>query len=99
MQDLFSDYKIVEIGGGVSSSAAGKQFSDFGASVLKVEKMDGGEIRRAPPFFQDSPSLNSGGMHIFLDTGKKSIVVDYSSPSGIEIINRIVQNVDLVLIE
>jgi crotonobetainyl-CoA:carnitine CoA-transferase CaiB-like acyl-CoA transferase len=99
MQDLFSDYKIVEIGGGVASSAAGKQFSDFGASVLKVEKMDGGEIRRAPPFFQDSPSLNSGGMHIFLDTGKKSIVVDYSSPSGIEIINRIVQNVDLVLIE
>ncbi len=99
MQEIFADYKIAEIGGGVALAAAGKQFSDFGSQILKLENIDGGEIRRAPPFFQDNPSLNSGGMHIFLDTGKQSVVIDYTTTSGLEIVNRIVNGVDLVIIE
>ena len=35
MQEIFRDYKIAEIGGGVALAAAGKQFSDFGSNVLK----------------------------------------------------------------
>ena len=81
MQEIFADYKIAEIGGGVALAAAGKQFSDFGSQILKLENIDGGEIRHAPPFFQDNPSLNSGGMHIFLDTGKQSVVIDYTTTS------------------
>ena len=37
MQEIFQDYKIAEIGGGVALAAAGKQFSDFGSKVLKIE--------------------------------------------------------------
>ena len=99
MQEIFRDYKIAEIGGGVALAAAGKQFSDFGSNVLKIENIDGGEIRRAPPFFEDTPSLNSGGIHIFLNTGKQSVVIDYSNPSGMEIVSKIVNDVDLVIIE
>ena len=99
MQELFAEYNIIEIGGSIASSAAGKQFSDFGSNVLKIEKMDGGEIRRAPPFFEDNPTIESSGMHIFLDTGKKSIVVDYLSTSGMEIISKLVSGIDLVIIE
>tara|TARA_Y100001970_G_C14192209_1_gene836074 strand:- start:785 stop:1990 length:1206 start_codon:yes stop_codon:yes gene_type:complete len=99
MQELFDDYKIVEIGGGVALAAAGKQFSDFGSKVLKIESMDGGEIRRSPPFFQDTPSMNSGGMHVFLDTGKESVIIDYTSASGMQIVNKIVSNANLVIIE
>ena len=99
MQEIFNDYKIVEIGGGVALAAAGKQFSDFGSTVLKIENMDGGEIRRSPPFFQDKPSMNSGGMHIFLDTGKQSVIINYTSTSGMQIVNKIVSDANLVIIE
>ena len=98
MEQPLSGIKVVEIGGTIVAASATKQFTDFGAQVIKIDLPDGGEIRRTPPFYKDKPSLETGAFHIALDTGKKSIVIDHSSNSGKEIISRICQDAHLVVI-
>ena len=57
MQKPLNGIKIIEIGSTIAAASASKQFTDFGAEVIKIELLNGGEIRRTPPFFQDIPKL------------------------------------------
>ena len=98
MQQPLEGIKVVEIGGTVTVASATKQFSDFGAEVIKIDLPDGGEIRRTPPFYKDDPNLENGAFHIALDTGKKSIIVDHLSSSGKSVIEKLCKNANLVFI-
>ena len=91
--------RVVEIGDGVAVACTGKQFADFGAEVIKVERPGGGEIRRLPPFLNDRPHRDHGGFHLSLDTGKRSLTLDLSTPSGREVIGRLVAGTQLALVE
>ena len=37
--------------------------------MIKIEPLDGGAMRRLPPFLDDRPALDGGGFHLALDTG------------------------------
>ena len=45
----FRSLRVLERGGGVAPTYAGKLFSDFGAEVIKVEQPGGDPLRREPP--------------------------------------------------
>ena len=91
--------RILEVGGGVAAAAAGKTFSDFGATVTKVEPLEGGETRRTPPFPNDRPHLDTGAFHLALDTGKRSIVLDTTTASGREVLGRLFAQSDVAFVE
>jgi crotonobetainyl-CoA:carnitine CoA-transferase CaiB-like acyl-CoA transferase len=91
--------RVVEIGDGVAVACAGKQFADFGADVVKVERPGGGEVRRLPPFPNDRPHRDRGGFHLSLDTGKRSLALDLGTPSGREVLGRLAAGAHLALIE
>ena len=91
--------RVAEIGDGVAVAAAGKQFADFGAEVVKIEPIDGGELRRLPPFYRDRPNIETGGFHLSLDTGKQSLALDLRSPSGREVVTRLSANTEVLLVE
>lgn len=99
MEQPFDGARVVEVGDSVAVAAAGKQFSDFGAQVVKVERPAGGELRRLAPFADDRPHLETGGMHLALDTGKRSLALDISTASGREVLTRLASGADLLLIE
>ncbi len=90
---------VVEISDSIAGSACTKTFSDYGARVIKVEPFSGNKIRRMPPFKQDIPDINGGGYHLAFDTGKESIILDFSTNSGIEVIDRLYQLADLVIFD
>ena len=91
--------RVVEVGGGVAGAAAAKTFSDYGADVVTVESQHGGLVRRLPPFPRDEPHLDRGGFHLALNTGKRSIVLDVSTPSGREVIARLMENSQLLILD
>jgi CoA:oxalate CoA-transferase len=93
----YAGIRVIEVGGTVSSAAATKTFSDFGADVIKVEPIDGGLARRLPPFPDDIPNLDRGAFHLALDTGKRSIALDVTTASGREIVARLADDAELLI--
>ena len=96
MQPL-AGLQVVEVGGTLAAGVATKRYSDFGASVVKVEPPTGGEIRRLAPFPDDRPGLDTGAMHMAFDTGKRSLALDLGTPSGREVLDRLIAPADLLI--
>jgi CoA:oxalate CoA-transferase len=91
--------RVIEVGGTLAAAGATKTFSDYGADVIKVEPRGGAEMRRLPPFLDDLPGLERGAYHLALDTGKRSIVLDTDTPSGLDVLARIADGADLVVLQ
>lgn len=66
--------------------------ADFGAEVIKVEKVDEGDKLRAL-----GPKVGDYSVyHAYLNRGKKSIAVDLKTEEGKNIIKELVKHVDVV---
>lgn len=76
-------------------SLAGKIAADLGATVLKIEPPGGDPVRRAPP------TLPRGGSALFqfLNTSKRSLVLDLQSDMGRAELGRLLDKADAVLFE
>lgn len=65
----------------------------WGAEVIKLEKVDGGDPLRSMP-----PRCGSqNALFQFLNRGKKSIQVNLKSESGREIVNRLIAHCDVLV--
>ena len=73
---------VLEDGGGIAASYAGKLLADLGAEVIKLEPPGGDEVRRKPPFMADQPGRERSGLHLFLDTNKRSLTLNLEAASG-----------------
>ena len=73
---------VLEDGGGIAASYAGKLLADLGADVIKVEPPSGDVVRRKPPFPADAPARERSGLHLFLDTNKRSVTLNPESAAG-----------------
>jgi len=82
---------VLEDGGGIAASYAGKLLADLGADVIKLEPPGGDEVRRKPPFPADDPDRERSGLHLFLDTNKRSLTLDVESAAGRRIYRQLAQ--------
>ncbi len=99
MTQPLAGVRVIEIGGGVAVGAATKTFSDFGADVIKIEAPGGGLLRRLAPFVEDRPHIDRGAYHLALDTGKRSMVVDLETPSGLEVLSQVARGARVAFVE
>jgi crotonobetainyl-CoA:carnitine CoA-transferase CaiB-like acyl-CoA transferase len=87
--------RVVELGVWVAGPAAGGLLADWGADVVKIEppqgdpargfaKMLGGDVPFNPPFEMDNRS-------------KRSIVVDFARPGGLDLARELVDGADVFL--
>jgi crotonobetainyl-CoA:carnitine CoA-transferase CaiB-like acyl-CoA transferase len=70
--------------------------ADAGAEVVKVEPLGGDETRQLDPMIETPSGKASGYFHRFNRT-KRSICVDLASPSGREVVRRLVPSFDVVV--
>jgi len=99
MSRPFDGVRVLELGGTVAAAGATKTLSDYGASVTKVESALGGEVRRLGPFPGDVAHLDRGAFHLGLDTGKRSIVLEFGTPSGLAILLELAGASELVVLQ
>ncbi|MFN8640035.1 MAG: CoA transferase [Dehalococcoidia bacterium] len=97
MPQPFAGVRILEVGGSVAVAGATKTLGDYGAQIVKVESRAGSGLRRLGPFPGDRPSLEFGAYHLALDTGKRSIVLDCESASGLEVLVALASRCDVVV--
>ena len=86
---------VVELGHSVAAPYAGQILGDLGATVIKIEKTDGGDDARAwgPPFLQDISTC-----YLSLNRNKHSVAVDLKDERQLKQLREfIVSKADVVL--
>ncbi|HIU25879.1 MAG TPA: CoA transferase [Candidatus Copromorpha excrementigallinarum] len=73
---------------------ATRLLADFGAEIIKIERVDGGEPGR---LLQPKDENSGSGYFAYLNRGKKSISLDLSSDEGKKIIYRLAEDADAVV--
>ena len=90
--------RILDLTQGVAGPYCTKLLSDYGASVLKIERPEGGDpARRAGPFPDDEPHPERGGLFLDLNTGKRSLTLNLKTESGQRILRRLAAENDAVV--
>ena len=90
--------RVLEIGDFISVAYAGKLLADLGAEVIKLEKPGTGDsLRSHGPFPKDIPHIEKSGLHLFLNTNKKSVTLDLATKGGRDLLISAAADVDLVI--
>jgi crotonobetainyl-CoA:carnitine CoA-transferase CaiB-like acyl-CoA transferase len=92
MQKLFDGIRIIDFTNNVAGPSCTALFADFGADVIKIEKPSGDDNRRFAPFIEGE-SISA----MWLNRGKKSIILDMKKPEGVEIAKELVRPADIIV--
>ena len=89
--------RVIELGQMVSAPYCAKLFADFGADVVKVEPLQGDVARRWGPFPGDQPHPEKSGLHLFLNTSKRSLTLDLEQAAGRDLFRELVAGADALI--
>ena len=90
---LLSGVTILELGQVIAGTYGGTILADMGAEVIKIEPFTGDAARNATI----APLRGESSIHLFMNRGKKSVVVDLKSTEGLEIFYSLVEQADVVI--
>jgi crotonobetainyl-CoA:carnitine CoA-transferase CaiB-like acyl-CoA transferase len=90
-------FRIVELAGRVAGEYCGKLLSDFGAEVIKVEPPTGSPTRGLAPLVEGADGVRTSGLFAYLNTNKKSVVLDPAREQDRALLHRLVSEADAVI--
>jgi len=88
---------VVELAERVCGEYCGKLIADFGAEVIKVERPGGSPTRAIGPFKDGAPGAERSTLFAYLNTNKKSVVLDPADPGDRERLERLLQRADALI--
>jgi alpha-methylacyl-CoA racemase len=101
MNGALSDIKVLDLTRLLPGGFCSLLLADFGAKVVKVEDMGGGDyLRWAPPYYGDEEHQALGtrsALYLSLNRGKRSIRIDLKSEAGRDAFLRLARGYDVVL--
>ncbi|MBS0249602.1 MAG: CoA transferase [Proteobacteria bacterium] len=91
--------RVLELARVLAGPWAGQTLADLGASVIKVERPDGGDDTRGwgPPFIADDDGPGSAAYFHATNRGKRSIALDYESQGGREAAVALAKQADVII--
>lgn len=89
--------RVIELSTGVAGGFCGKLLADFGADVIKIEQPGEPGIRAFGPFADASRPTESGVLHLYLDTSKRSVSLDLATVSGQALLGRLLEQADALI--
>lgn len=93
MSGLLSGITVIELGQVIAGTFGGVILADLGAEVIKVEPPRG-DTARNPNI---APLEGESAIHLFMNRGKKSVVLDLKDSRGRELFYRLVTQADAVI--
>lgn len=88
--------RVIELAETVAGEYCGKLLADFGAEVIKIEAPKHGSATRAmAPVLADG--CEGSALFAYLNTNKRSVVLDLGAPAGVERLHRLIQSADAVI--
>ena len=90
--------RVVELARVLAGPWAGQVLADLGASVVKVESLDGDDTRQwGPPSIDNADGSRDAAYFHSTNRGKRSIAVDLSRPGGADIVRRLASGADVLI--
>ena len=83
--------RVVALEQAVAAPFCSRQLADLGADVIKVERPDGGDMARG----YDSVLHGESAYFVWLNRGKRSIVLDLKKPEDRDICERLIARADV----
>ena len=102
---VLPDVRVVEIASGVAVAYCAQLLGQLGAEVIRIEPPEGDSVRLAGPFPETrpegapdaAPDLDAGGLHRYLNGGKRSVVLDLDSEDGAALAAGLIAGSDLLV--
>ena len=92
-----SGVRVLELARILAGPWIGQTLADLGADVVKVESPEGDDTRRwGPPFIETDGERAAAYFHA-CNRGKRSIVADFSTARGCEIVRRLAAQADVLI--
>ncbi|MET0409574.1 MAG: CaiB/BaiF CoA-transferase family protein, partial [Hyphomicrobium sp.] len=91
--------RVLEFARVLAGPWAGQTLADLGASVIKVERPEGGDDTRSwgPPFIADDDGPGSAAYFHAANRGKQSVAVDFEQPEGRDKAAALAQRADIII--
>jgi crotonobetainyl-CoA:carnitine CoA-transferase CaiB-like acyl-CoA transferase len=96
-EGAFDGVRVVELAQWVFVPVAGALLADWGADVIRVERLDGDPYRGLAT---QGIGTDSGGVNLSMalaNRGKRSIAVDLARPEGIAVLHELLASADVLL--
>jgi crotonobetainyl-CoA:carnitine CoA-transferase CaiB-like acyl-CoA transferase len=97
MSHGLSNLHVIELGGGIAAPMVGKLCADLGATVVKVEPPEGDPTRWRGPFRGGQVDPEASGTFLYLNSNKRSVVLDLSQPEDRQSLDTLVSQADLLV--
>ncbi len=88
---------VVERAEGIAGPLCGKLMGGFGAEVIKIEHPSGDVSRKLGPFPNDERNPEASGLFLYLNAGKKSVVVDPEEASHRRRLRELIDRADVLI--
>ncbi|WP_175839142.1 CaiB/BaiF CoA transferase family protein [Burkholderia anthina] len=92
---LLDGVRVLDLTSSVAGPYATLLLADFGATVVKIESPgQGDDVRAWGPPFLDGESL----WFLSVNRNKHSLTLDYGKPEGLDVLRRMVESADVVIV-
>lgn len=90
---MLAGVTVLELGQVIAGNFGGVILADLGAEVIKIEPPSGDTARNATI----APIHDESAIHLFMNRGKKSVVLNLKDSRGLEIFYSLVAQADVVI--
>lgn len=91
---LLDDVRVIDFGRFIAGPMCAALLGDFGADVIRVERVGGGDDRFQ---YTTGPNGDNGAAFLQWNRNKRSLTLDPSRPQAREIVRRLVGGADIVV--
>jgi crotonobetainyl-CoA:carnitine CoA-transferase CaiB-like acyl-CoA transferase len=93
MSGILEGVKVLDFGRYIAGPFCGALLADYGAEVIRIERVSGSEDRYVTPVTEDG----QGAMFLQLNRNKMGLTLNPTKVKGREIVRRLVENSDIVI--
>jgi crotonobetainyl-CoA:carnitine CoA-transferase CaiB-like acyl-CoA transferase len=91
------DVRVIDLTQHTAGPFGTRVLADYGADVIKIEPSGGDPARRLPPFPADEPGVERSALFQFLNTNKRSVVLDLKTDPDRHRLLQLVSGADAVV--
>ena len=93
MSEILAGVKVLDFGRYIAGPFCGALLADYGADVIRIERVNGSEDRYVTPVTEDG----QGAMFLQLNRNKLGLTLNPTKEKGKEIIKKLVERSDIVI--